>query len=359
MKRIGAFVLALAVFVPGWSSGDTLHVEADAQTSSGQPTVRFGGLPAMGVRQGPGAPVVNAYARFDLSALPAGADVRKATLRVWILGVFVPGAIEVVPVAAPWEEGSITASNAPALGTPVGTFTAGAGDGLHFAAVDVTALVRDWVDGSVDNNGLALRAADAQPVHVLLDSKESVITSHAPELEVALAGGDRARAAPPCFDNVNRFVDCGNGTVTDTVSGLVWLKNADCFGPLAYAAANEAALGLADGDCGLADGSSAGDWRLPTRTEWELLMHAAAVLGCSPAITDDPGIGCLLTGPTSFINLRYAATSTDYGATYWTSTTIESIPGVAWGARPLSGSIVVTHGKGYQLYYAWPVRGGR
>ena len=36
------------------------------------------------------------------------------------------------------------------------------------------------------------------------------------------------RAAPPCFDDANRYVDCENGTVTDTVTGLIWLKNAGC-----------------------------------------------------------------------------------------------------------------------------------
>ena len=28
-------------------------------------------------------------------------------------------------------------------------------------------------------------------------------------------------ADPPCFDNANRYVNCGNGTVTDTATGLV------------------------------------------------------------------------------------------------------------------------------------------
>ena len=38
------------------------------------------------------------------------------------------------------------------------------------------------------------------------------------------------RADGPCFDNTNRYVDCGNGTVTDTVTGLIWLQDADCLG---------------------------------------------------------------------------------------------------------------------------------
>lgn len=38
-------------------------------------------------------------------------------------------------------------------------------------------------------------------------------------------------ADPACPDDSgNIYVDCGNGTVTDNRSGLVWLKDADCAG---------------------------------------------------------------------------------------------------------------------------------
>ena len=72
---------------------------------------------------------------------------------------------------------------------------------------------------------------------------------------------------PPdtCFDNTgNRFVDCGNGTIKDTETGLYWLKNANCFGINTWANANKDAAELAHGQCGLTDGSLPGDWRLPT-----------------------------------------------------------------------------------------------
>jgi hypothetical protein len=35
---------------------------------------------------------------------------------------------------------------------------------------------------------------------------------------------------PSCADDsANRCVDCGNGTVTNNDTGLVWLANADCL----------------------------------------------------------------------------------------------------------------------------------
>jgi hypothetical protein len=50
-------------------------------------------------------------------------------------------------------------------------------------------------------------------------------------------GTGGTRTDGPCFDDVNRYVDCGNGTVADAVTGLVWLNQADCLAPTTWAAA--------------------------------------------------------------------------------------------------------------------------
>ena len=64
-------------------------------------------------------------------------------------------------------------------------------------------------------------------------------------------GTAAAKPDPPCFNNIHRYVDCGNGTVHDTVTNLIWLKNANCFGYMYYAAGNNAAAGLEHGERGL------------------------------------------------------------------------------------------------------------
>ena len=69
-------------------------------------------------------------------------------------------------------------------------------------------------------------------------------------------GADCGPADPPCFDDENRFADCGNGTVTDQVTGKVWLKDATCLVLAYYTDANTAAGTLGDGThagCGLSD----------------------------------------------------------------------------------------------------------
>jgi len=72
-----------------------------------------------------------------------------------------------------------------------------------------------------------------------------------------------------------RFTDNLNGTVTDNLTGLVWLQNADCLsGETNWASALNYCKALANGMCGLTDSSSAGDWRLPNINElWSLIDH--------------------------------------------------------------------------------------
>jgi hypothetical protein len=167
--------------------------------------------------------------------------------------------------------------------------------------------------------------------------------------------GTGTHGAPPCFDNANRYVDCGNGTVTDTATGLIWLKAATCLGLNNYSAMNQAASELAAGQCGLTDGSSAGDWRLPTKAEWEATMARAVALGCTdpgagnpPSLTNNPGTNCLSVGPTSFPGVP--------ANFYWSSSSYD-FPDGAWSADFRFGSVTpINKTSGV---FAWPVRGGR
>lgn len=81
------------------------------------------------------------------------------------------------------------------------------------------------------------------------------------------AGDDGALGKGVAWSAATRFTDNGDGTVTDKLTGLIWLKNAKCFGVKNWFDALAEAAGLASGTCGLSDGSSAGDWRLPSVRE--------------------------------------------------------------------------------------------
>jgi hypothetical protein len=148
---------------------------------------------------------------------------------------------------------------------------------------------------------------------------------------------------PPCFDNFNRYVDCGNGTVTDTVTGLIWLQDANCLnGPTDWKTAGDFAAQLDDGQCGLTDGSKPGDWRLPTKAEWDATVARAAALGCTiagvnndPSLTNTPGTGCYEEGPQVFSGVQRSS--------YWSSSAFETGPEGAWSGVLTSGNTCIIH----------------
>ncbi len=105
-----------------------------------------------------------------------------------------------------------------------------------------------------------------------------------------------------------RFTDMSDGTIRDNVSGLLWLKNANCFGTENWETAMSSAEALASGQCGLTDGSAAGDWRLPTKEE---LSAFKSTVYTGPALVDTIGYGQWSEGDV-FTGVQ--------SANYWSST---------------------------------------
>ena len=133
-----------------------------------------------------------------------------------------------------------------------------------------------------------------------------------------------------------RFVDNQDGSVTDRLTGLTWLKDAGCLGPNDLNAALLSASITADGTCNLSDGSSPGDWRLPNIRE---LLSLVDYSQASPALP--PGH--------PFVN-----TLAEF---YWSSTTFAPLATAAWGLF-LAGGNDGTRFKHDDTGRIWPVRGG-
>jgi quinol monooxygenase YgiN len=134
-----------------------------------------------------------------------------------------------------------------------------------------------------------------------------------------------------------RFTNHRNGTVTDHLTGLIWLHNADAFGTLSWQDALDACNSLADDGSfpWLRDSSKAGDWRLPNVHELRSLVdydhHTPALPANHP-----------------FEHVRPSL--------YWSSTTVASAPNQARFVFIGVGPSVWDH-KGV-LLGVWPVKGG-
>ncbi len=119
-----------------------------------------------------------------------------------------------------------------------------------------------------------------------------------------------------------RFIDNGDGTLADTVTGLTWLKKADCINQ-AWAGALASVNGLASGQCGLSDGSTAGQWRMPNRSEMLSLSDRAPTFPQASYLNGQFQASSVTTGPVIFTNFIVS----DY---YWTSSTDAADTSQAW-----------------------------
>jgi hypothetical protein len=134
-----------------------------------------------------------------------------------------------------------------------------------------------------------------------------------------------------------RFTDIDDGTVKDNMTGLIWLKKANCFEANTWGTALAVANGLYSGSCGLLDGSSAGDWRLPNVRELLSLIDYGRFSPVLPS--GHPFTNVLL----------------DY---YWTSTSVpaDTETGMAFATNLNDGQTVHCAKDSGTLHYIWPVR---
>jgi len=145
--------------------------------------------------------------------------------------------------------------------------------------------------------------------------------------------GDLERGVP--WPNP-RFSDKGNGTVTDNLTGLTWLKSANCGGTRNWDTAVTWCRSLASGSCGLSDGSTAGTWRLPNLKELQSIVDYGHTYPSIPA-------GHPFTGVQSY--------------NYWSSNSKADAPATKWTLTLRDGA--VGWHSGGNLDYVWPVKGGQ
>lgn len=157
-----------------------------------------------------------------------------------------------------------------------------------------------------------------------------------------------------------RFIDNKNGTVTDNLTGLIWLKDANCTdtaggvvrtnGLLNWQSALTWSNNLANGKCGLSDNSVAGDWRLPNIIELRSLIDYSRHDPALPAGHPFSNVQSVWYW-SSTSNPVYTAGAFNVGLSRGS---IHSTPktGPSYGASRVSS-------KAGSALGVWPVRGGR
>ena len=176
------------------------------------------------------------------------------------------------------------------------------------------------------------------------DGSNPLVTLPATGQQISYAAGDDASAKKGvAWSAGSRFTDNQDGTITDTLTGLIWLKGAGCLGAAFWSNALAAVNALANGACGLQDNSTAGQWRMPNLIELESLINASSANPALPA--NQP-----------FLNVS--------GGVYWTATSYYggvSGSSAAWTIRLADGRYMNDSNdniKASANNHIWAVKGG-
>jgi hypothetical protein len=155
-----------------------------------------------------------------------------------------------------------------------------------------------------------------------------------------------------------RFTDNGDGTLSDNLTGLTWLKNANCGGvpapnqqgALDYVASLNATGKMNNLDCGDRSNNSVNqtDWRLPNIKELESLINYGFV---NPAFSGMSG--------TTNGTAQDPFTNFQVNAGYWSSSTYAGDPNIGWGINYTNPNTIVNNGGKYWYGWVLAVRGGK
>ncbi len=195
-----------------------------------------------------------------------------------------------------------------------------------------------FLPGLIGAGNLEPSAAPGSTMHTLEDIYNKVANIGTANVEktgqsTSYATGDDGYFEKGVAWPVPRFTDNLDGTVTDNLTGLIWLQNANCFGVRPWDTALSDCNGLVSGACGLSDGSSLGDWRLPNVKELNSLIDFDQ------------------TNPSLPSGHEFTGVQPSY---YWSSTSYAANTNAAWLVG-MNGGFVDVNLKNNGCY-VWPVR---
>jgi len=178
-------------------------------------------------------------------------------------------------------------------------------------------------DGTyIDDGSSNVMATSTNAVWAVRGTSGSAIKLEATGLYVPYQSGDDGTLQMGVGLTYPRWLDNGNGTVTDSMTGLVWLKQANCINQT-WASAVAAVNLLASGQCGLTDGSKAGSWRMPNRNEMQSMSDRMQDVEAAYFDYTILNLDNTVYQPAIFNNFMISAA-------YWTSTTDAADTTQAW-----------------------------
>jgi hypothetical protein len=145
----------------------TFNAVADATVLQGYPTLNFGNTTDMWAGYddslSPDGRIVRSLMRFNLTTLPPGQIITRATLRVYLVNSWdFPNTYRTITtyrVTANWSESSATWTNVPGFGSAYSSKSI-RNDDFAWHDFEVTNLVAAWYYGTYPNYGLMLRGPE-------------------------------------------------------------------------------------------------------------------------------------------------------------------------------------------------------
>jgi hypothetical protein len=353
----------------GASTGDVLAGKTFWGLTSGGWGPRTGALSTRTLSADSVTVAAGYYAATTLSAVDTNLATVNIRSGVNIFGVTgkpevvdttsgTAGALDMLAGKTAYVAGSAvtgTMVNRGAVSFTPGTYSQSIPDGYHNGSGTVagdTGLVTDNIRSGVtifgvagDTNVVNTSSGDALASDLKLGKKAWVKGT---QLTGNLAGGVPC-TCPGGTSPLGRWCDNGNGTVTDTTTGLIWLKNAEWGGIKPWRAdsgyddahTRAGLLSAADGTAGLSDGSVVGAWRLPTMADLVTLTTGTEAIRSSFIYNSS-------TSVYKFTGVKSA---------YWSSTTFAFGTDRAFDVFLPDGGVDAPPKAA--TCYVWPVRGGQ
>ena len=202
--------------------------------------------------------------------------------------------------------------------------------------------------------------ADAQSERICEDGKRSYF-GVCPEGNATRPPGDVPKPPKPHSLISGRYRDNGDGTVTDTQTGLQWMRCAlgqtwqggTCAGE-AKRYQWKSALGVAKDINAQGGYTGYRDWRVPSKEELLSLVYCSS--GKLKSWNDTGSSGC--DGDYSRPTIDTTAFPNTPTYAFWSSSVYADFPGGAWGVNFYNGVVYIGHDKAFNLHVRL-ARGGQ